>query len=1171
MIDGTGQASVTFKLRLKDDKGDYHNVDPYSAAWKIDEQPQPPATSNIDFGLLTNDGQYIAPSLPSPNLAQLHITVTALDEKGRPNSIRATVKFTLKWLPDWPYLAELPGIPWTKPWGDATGQRAALLLYDLLSQLPQSFLATIKEVPILRSDQVSGSFHFPLPVPFVVIDDEDIQLLPDSLGALPSGPAPSDEEKNLEYTFFHELAHACLTYQCSVDEDILKTALWGILHVFVDAVAYQATSIATAIFALPLLPAVMMGGFFMHQWLERDLSRPDFMSDYASSIGWKTNNWTAMSVPFIGLIWPLIGKEPPNVFTAFKDFGKNFFVNLRNPPLETELKTLSSSPTMDELQKVLIATESVSWYGTTDPHEDWAEACSERVFSAAQMNTFIYNFPACDDMEVFVPINDARRSMVEMFLPSSWAGATFGGTLGTFSDWEVDYSKPQRALASVNVPEYKLLHEQLRQWNEGHGATIARVQKILEGMRMPEGSPQTIDFLRTTELHGEGLRRYRGMEQEAALGDLLVARDENVWMVVRTDEASRIAQVTGAVEVSPSTNPADLKLERETLIYHWQPSSQPRRWLKDGEEVSAAYRDIEATLTTLVGLWGLEATEQKRSVNSMGAFFAEALRVAGIEAADFPLAAEPGLLDIKGFCQTHGAGLRVYEPGAFPVRVGDWVLFYHENLWGVVTRVREGLPVDVLVGGSVPDDLVTRNTYQEVIGHDLEFTVKLLHEIDAQDVQYHWRPSAELRTLTETTTEIWKDLNRGLNNLLAHVDAESIMRQEKRVPYQVDPLLTLFRLMLEKGASTQGLEAFKELSLSASHDGDLWDYIYSHGNPTGATAPAQPGDLISWLRGNTRRQGVVIETDGGVPTKVIGGEDRVTLYEERVAPEAVTDLWTPSSAPRVHAESDLAEFYGSPSLLFEMTAQCSELKVLKRAGQEFALTDPLALAQALASNSPAWVRERLREANDLEQLQDAVATLGAGLRDGASGPLAVGAWCFLKGGRFAAVLSVSPTGEPLKGLSAGAESLIFAEVKRSEIQHVWLPSAKPFAYTSTATAAYADLNALIGLLRFWGALKVEMEHPLFNTPDLNSYFDPKLAKFLKRGPIDEEDWPDYLSGLGQPVDLKGVQPGDFLLLAGHQQAIALDNSEMIVRQNSHLYLRALAKTGKRWPPVVPQK
>lgn len=1155
VIDGKGQASVKFSLTL-DDK----NVDSLKATWEIFEKGQKLPVPDPDLGMITAFGEYLAPALPAAHFAKIRIRASAKDAGGT-HYATAVVSFTLKWLPAWPYLAEPAWLPEAMTWNDTQGKRAALVLYDLLSQLPDDFLRAVENVPIIRMGALAASpFHFPLPAPFIVITNDSLQVIGDRTAGLPAGVV-GEGEKETAYSFLHELSHAWMTDRCGGGL-ILTKGLWSVLHPFAELFAYQAGSVAAAIFDLPLLPIAIIWGLSNYV-VNRRVSH-DYMSDYAEQLGWMTNDLSAMSIPLLGLVWPWVGHEPPNVITAFRKFGGSALVNLRNPKLQEAQGKLSDPPTDAEVAAMLKATESVSQYGTEDPHEDWAESCCERAFGAAEINTFHYLFRS--GYPDFEPINQTRRGFVGEAFPSDWKMVVVGAVLGNFDDWTVDYHPPEPPPLPPEKPAYKLLYEQLLKWEAGPAALIQKVQATLKDLHMPAERPTTLDFLRVAELHGDGLGRYHDTEQPAKPGDLIIPRDEKLRMVTKTDEQGRIVQVTGAAQIPPQANPSAFQLDRTSVIYQWRPSSKSRKWLKAGEQSSPAYADIEGTLTTLVGLWGMEETPQKKRVGSMGSFFVEALRVSRIEPVEFPLPAEPALRDIKGFCQTHGDGLRAFRPGAYPVWVGDWVLFYHENLWGVVTRVKDGVPVDVLVGGRIPPDIPALNTYQEVIGEGLDFAVKLLHEVDPRDIQWLWRPAAELRALSDTTNEVWEDLNRGLNNLLGHLESETILRGEKRMSYQVDPLLMLFWLMVEKGATEAARAAFREVSLSAQHDDDLWQYIYSHGDPTGRDAPAKPGDIISWLSGNAGRSGVVLETEQGAPTKIIGGEDRITLYEERVAPEKITDLWSPSFTLRRHEERDVAEFYGDTSILFELAAHASERKQLRRAGREFPFSDPHYLAQALAVNSPATVRDRIWETNDLEQLQEAVATYGEGLKDYEGQPLSIGAWCFLKSDRFAAVLTVSATGSPLTGLCAGSEGLIFEEVKTSEIRNCWLPSVKPFAYTDDASGGYADLNGLIGLLRFWGGLKLEMNHPLFGTSEFRDYLEPRLARFLKRGPVAEEDWPGYLAEEGELESPEGLKAGDFLLLPDNREAIALNDAEMLLRQNSRLYVRKVSRVGKRWRP-----
>ena len=263
--------------------------------------------------------------------------------------------------------------------------------------------------------------------------------------------------------------------------------------------------------------------------------------------------------------------------------------------------------------------------------------------------------------------------------------------------------------------------------------------------RLPSASmaqPTPVDMLRLMELHGEGLRRYTGVEDPSREGNLLVDRTGNLWMATEVDKKGRIVRAMGRVDVTkkPASGAPPPQIPREEVRFQWDPHEEARVF----GDPHPSYGDVNATLTEIVGWWGLEKDPLGQELNSPGGFFAAALRASGLAALHLPLPKDATLRDIRGYAMSHGDGLVPWRPGDTGVVPGDWVLLQHGQTWGLVTRVSDDeAPVDIVTSDSLPADFHPEKSYPEQIGEVKG--ARMYHGLDPAHVRWTWRPSVDVR------------------------------------------------------------------------------------------------------------------------------------------------------------------------------------------------------------------------------------------------------------------------------------------------------------------------------------------------------------------------------------------------------------------------------------------
>lgn len=233
------------------------------------------------------------------------------------------------------------------------------------------------------------------------------------------------------------------------------------------------------------------------------------------------------------------------------------------------------------------------------------------------------------------------------------------------------------------------------------------------------------------------------------------------------------------------------------------------------------------------------------------------------------------------------------------------------------------------------------------------------------------------------------------------------------------------------------------------------------------------------------------------------------------------------------------------------------------------LASTTGLAELSSLSAPGWVRARLWDPKDLDDLAEACDTLGAGLVDD-TGSVPVGAWLFGDHG-VDLVIAIDAAGRPALVLgpdrSAAGARLRWHSGARAE--RVWIPSVQARVYVADpAGGGYADRNRLVGMVKRWGLHKAELDSPLFAQSELwsSGAFSPDASKILKRGPATAEEWPDYLAQTGA-LEPGPPRPGDLLVFKeAERQAIALDEDAMLVLtgDRGRVGIRPIRDVTGRW-------
>ena len=240
-------------------------------------------------------------------------------------------------------------------------------------------------------------------------------------------------------------------------------------------------------------------------------------------------------------------------------------------------------------------------------------------------------------------------------------------------------------------------------------------------LEMPLLEGTLIEFLRAAECHGQGLRmieqidsdQQRGLRYPGGtnVGDILVANDNSIWIVIRVREDGCIAEITGAPTINEG-KPA-FQVKELTLLYVWRPVEILRQWC---ENLSPAEQIAYAKITRL---WGVETTPSGRDLDRPVSFLKEIADLLGAKPWKTADVEDDTLLR---FAKQHG--LQGVDEWASELQVGD-VIRMKNGIWGIVLG---SSPWRILVQGG------------KKLGEFNEecMAAKLTLRLEIPDVDYVW-------------------------------------------------------------------------------------------------------------------------------------------------------------------------------------------------------------------------------------------------------------------------------------------------------------------------------------------------------------------------------------------------------------------------------------------------
>ncbi|MCP3139234.1 hypothetical protein [Pyxidicoccus xibeiensis] len=1155
-----------------------------------------------DVGVLEPDGTFTASSTkPSDNVVTVRATNPATGE-----TATAKVELVIPWPEGWPYLSDE-----LHPWDEPVRSWVARILYDVLSNLPPELQRELRPWPIRRATglgpDVGARYYYHLTSDFIDLPEEGaldfLDREPDPKPAslpkksrpyeyLEKYPPSSNDYRGLGDMLLHELAHAVMSERCGGHPKRIGD-IAGLIGAVISAIGTQLAGIGS-FFVWPLVPAGIVLGF-MGSKVDEHRAR-DFMSEYSEDTDWVMNDWSATKVPLLGLILPWLRTQPPNYIAATMS---PWLLNMRNTKLVDQHDALGLLPAAQMTQQ-LSAAGMPSLYAAASPQEDFADSL---MFALVGKSHIVHTERPGD----LGTLGGKRLTFFtdEGLLPKGWqppAPAVPPALPKRRYDvdhlqaprstwWKVDPKPPEgTSTASTEAVKARAAHardmEGVRQlladWKEGPGRHVERNRDILQVILPPTETPTAVTLARNAELHGDGLRRYAETEaapHPAAEGDLLLGGDATVWMVTHVDARGRVTAATGRVATEPGLAEKDLTVPKEQLVYHWPPTVEPR-FFASGDTASPAYADVNATLRTLIRLWGEEevpGAKEERSLRSMGGFLRELVTTAGLADASRALQGTEDLHGVLAYLDTHGEGLRPYVPGTDRVRVGDVLIPFHRNTLAVVTRVSaKGEPVDVLTGGTHAPGRIG----------EAPAAVKLSHGVDAADFHFIWVPSPQPRSWTrgleDSMPAVFSDLNAALNHARGHVGLDEVRRGEKTHDFSKHTALqVLLGLMLEKGSTPEARRALGPLCWQAPRSA-LRNFFYRHAGARGRSG-VKPGDLFSWTDdGGVRREGLVLEArPDGAPAKTLALTEQGVLQvsDAPISRAALTEVFTPSLQPRELAgEGGAREFYGASSALAEFVARRDpdkswEDRTVDGAERTFFYKEPKDLAALVSLKAPAWIRARIVPRASFEGVRVAVDTLGEGVVRYTPGTqLPTGTWCF-SDDAFGVLVASTEEGLPAVLLTYADKELSYEPFDAVGPHSFWRPSVTPRRYTDdTNDEAYSDLGAELGRLRLWAHAQAEetfSDNPFFRHDAYlsESKLKPELKALLRRGPSETNDWLAWFMEYGEGVLLGAKpRPGDFLLLADGGRGVTLDSGEMLRVSDRTLVLEPLRRVKFSWRP-----
>lgn len=639
----------------------------------------------------------------------------------------------------------------TKPWNDRPGRRAAKLILDATAQLPKQFLNRLGDVALIRTDWmegVAGGMHLPLPGRVV--------LLPDStINGLPSGAKIEQRDRDFVRTVVHELGHVVLA-----NDGINDLTRWSFL--------FQAVLLAgLAVPTWGLSVAAFGGNLLMSYYGNRDAPR-DLAYRYSAATGWRIRDPNP-----IALFWG--GQVPPNTVTGFRFVGP--LVGLHNefaPVSDNNLtwnaagfsRKYSGTDVHEDFADV-IATMAMG--SPTINHKRFKAArdliIREGIWPKSQPPIDV-GATALGWSVKNVPANPASFEDFGAFL-GQYAGAGPAAKKTTIKPRETkqQVSKLQAEMATADSPQdgdsnvgdssdqddqgtAPFAEGQGQCWDENEVADAYEfAQRVEKVGQVPESFDEAapvldmvrevvghltveiregtaLELLRAAECHGEGLRLVRGAPKAQKLeidgeihpGDLLVTRDQTIWVVLRVDEGAAV-QVTGMPRLGEKDK-VPTALDPADVVLFWHPVPKPRLWFEGQTD------DDTKAFARVVRLWGLEEGTSGRALYSAGPFICEVVVAFGKPIPELGDAGDKETLD---YCTKHGG---VLNP---------------KNLGGPKPRdiVRTRLGKWAFVLRADPLDLVIQGQTKGHIGED-ESVVKIVHDVSPDDVDKIWRFAGDL-------------------------------------------------------------------------------------------------------------------------------------------------------------------------------------------------------------------------------------------------------------------------------------------------------------------------------------------------------------------------------------------------------------------------------------------
>jgi hypothetical protein len=422
------------------------------------------------------------------------------------------ISFSVFYPTGWPHPAYGGGS--TMAWSTPKARRAALILYDVLSQMPRSFRDAAGDIPIfLHDDLLPGVSGMHIPIPFnryILISAKKV------IGPLDvTSTEVTKADVDAAITFIHEIGHAILTAKA--------WANWGD---FFRTVAHLSTiTLRTPDLVLGrwlLSPVQPFNALFgrLGDWMTQDI-----VSEYAYVSGWELDSgytdWLLRSLkglvgqsddhlPNILTGWGAIGwrlglrnkhgKESDlraklkeivpyvnRLEAAVKAYNAAVAETPQDPTkvAETDAKMQKAQADYDAVYKRLksyFETRGfVSAYAATDVHEDWAEAVASMAFTDAELQKSDWYFQDSSGVR-------ARHRFIAQkgILPKTFKGATVGTHLlksapKTMNQWEILYEIPELAFGK----EYRPVKEKNEKPTK-KGVKAFAVESTTDGEPAPE-------------------------------------------------------------------------------------------------------------------------------------------------------------------------------------------------------------------------------------------------------------------------------------------------------------------------------------------------------------------------------------------------------------------------------------------------------------------------------------------------------------------------------------------------------------------------------------------------------------------------------------------------------------------------------------------------------------